>query len=95
MRCFLLALPVLLTAYLFLAGESGLFGILDRARQIADVRSQICALKAENAQMVGEVDLLENDLKTIERIARERFGMVKPNESVYMVYPAPPAKKLP
>jgi cell division protein FtsB len=95
MRRLLLALPVLLTAYLFLAGESGLFRVWDRAGQIAEVRAQIGALKVENARMVGEVDLLKNDLKTIERIARERYGMVKPNESVYMVYPEPPAKKLP
>jgi cell division protein FtsB len=95
MRRFLLALPILLTAYLFLAGDSGIFRVWDRAGQIAEVRGQISALRVENERMVGEVDLLKNDLKTIERIARERFGMVKPNESVYMVYPGPPAKKLP
>ena len=94
-RRFLLALPVLLTAYLFLGGESGLFRVWDRAGQIAEVRAQIGALKVENARMVGEVDLLKNDLKTIERIARERYGMVKPNESVYMVYPEPLEEKLP
>ena len=27
-----------------------------------------------------------------ERIARERYGMVYPNESVYMIYPNPPTE---
>lgn len=90
MRRFLLALPVLLTAYLFLTGENGLFRILDRTRQIEAARVQIASLRAENARLAEEAALLRDDLKTIERIARERFGMVRPNESVYMVYPTPP-----
>jgi cell division protein FtsB len=90
MRRFLLALPVLLTAYLFLAGDNGLFRIWDRSRQIAATRAQIAALEDGNARLLEEMDLLRNDLKTIERIARERYGMVRPNESVYMVYPARP-----
>ena len=42
--------------------------------------------------LAEEARLLKDDLKTIERIARERYGMVKENESVYMLYPHPPEK---
>ncbi len=95
MRRFLLGLPILLTAYLFLAGDSGMFRIWERARQIEGIGAQIGGLRTENIQLQKEADLLKNDLKTIERIARERFGMLLPNESVYMVYPSPPEEQTP
>jgi cell division protein FtsB len=36
--------------------------------------------------MEKEIAALESDLETIERVARERYGMVKEKETVYMVY---------
>lgn len=90
---FLLMIPAVFCVYLVLAGESGLYQIRHRSRQIQALEREIEGLKAQNANLEQEVALLQDDLATIERIARERYGMVKKNESVYMVYPKPPVKE--
>lgn len=83
-------MPAVLFAYLFVAGESGYLQVRHRAGQIAALHAEMEAIREENRRLAEEAALLESDLKTIERIARERYGMVKKNESVYMVYPHPP-----
>ncbi len=87
MRRFLLTMPVVLSAYLFVAGESGFYQLWHRDRQIETLRREIQTLEETNHRLQKDVALLKDDLGTIERIARERYGMVTPNESVYMVYP--------
>ena len=61
--------------------------------QIASLEREIADLRAENERLAEQVRLLSDDLATIERIARERYGMVKENESVYMVYPHLPTEE--
>ena len=90
MRGFLLAMTALLSAYLLIAGDCGLYQVWHRDRQIAALRGEIEGIKENNTRLQQEVSLLEDDLETIERIARERYGMVKAEESVYMVYPHSP-----
>ncbi len=84
---FLWMLPALWFVYLFFAGDSGYLQIRERSRQIEAMRLENETESAENVQLETEVEMLKNDLAIIERIARERYGMVKKNETVYMVYP--------
>ena len=87
-----LVVPVVLSVYLFVGGEGGFYQIRHRDQQIASLAEDLPLLKVENAHLEQEVVRLETDLNEIERIARERYGMVKKDESVYMVYPHPPEK---
>lgn len=89
-QCFLLALPVVLSVYLFTVGDSGFYQIWLRETQIAELAREIARIKAENARLQEAAVRLEVDLTEIERIAREQYGMVKPKEAVYMVYPQAP-----
>ncbi len=87
---FLIFAPVVLSLYLFFAGDSGIFQLVMREQQIAALEREIETIRQQNAMLERETKLLENNLGEIERIARERYGMVYPNESIYMVYPNPP-----
>jgi cell division protein FtsB len=91
----LLILPVVVTGYLLSNVESGAPKLWDQAERIGVLRTDITRLKKENETLTQDIRLLTDDPKTIERIARERYGMVKDNESVYMVYPSPPKGKSP
>ena len=84
---FLWALPALWFVYLFFAGDSGYMQIRERSRKIEAMYGEIETVRAENRRLETEVEMLKIDLEIIERIARERYGMVKENETVYMVYP--------
>jgi len=92
MKQFLLAAPFFLLAYLLTTGDSGIYQIRHQSQQIVALEKEIADLKVENARLEEDAELLTKDLTEIERIARERYGMVKKNEWVYMVYPSSPAK---
>ena len=51
-------------------------GIEREADRLADVRAEVERLRTR-------VDSLEHDDATIERIARERWGMIRPGERLY------------
>jgi cell division protein FtsB len=87
---FLIFAPVVLSVYLFVVGDSGFFQLIMRKQQIAELKREIATIRQQNAMLEREAKLLENNLDEIERIARERYGMVYPNESIYMIYPNPP-----
>ncbi len=90
---FLWALPALWFVYLFFAGDSGYLQIRERSREIEAMQREIETVSAGNRKLTAEVKMLQTDLAIIERIARERYGMVKENETVFMVYPEAPAPK--
>jgi cell division protein FtsB len=92
LRVLLVVLPLVVTGYMLTSGDSGLARIWQQSERIDVLKRDIARLEKENASLSEETRLLKDDPKTIERIARERYGMVKDNESIYMVYPSPPAK---
>ena len=89
---FLIVAPVVLLLYLLTTGDSGVYQIWHQSKQIVALETEIAQLKVANAQLKKDAELLTKDLTEIERIARERYGMVKKNEWVYMVYPSSPSK---
>ncbi|MBE9503364.1 MAG: septum formation initiator family protein [Proteobacteria bacterium] len=61
-------------------------GVL-KGRQLTLQRDALIAkskvIKAKNAQLTEELKRLNNDLKTIEKIARSQLDLVKENEILY------------
>jgi len=59
--------------------------IVKNGRRLKDIREDVLSLGQEREQLIQEI----NDKKTqeyIERTAREKLNLVKPNEEIY-VYP--------
>ena len=46
---------------------------------------QIYDLKMKNRQLAGEKKLLENDPVYLEKIAREKMGLIKEGEVIYRI----------
>ena len=57
--------------------------VADRAR-VAELGAQMRQLEADNAAQNRRVEEL-NTPEGVERVARERYGMVRPGERVYIV----------
>jgi cell division protein FtsB len=49
-------------------------------------------LEAEIARLRARVDSLQNDSATIERIAREKWGLIRPGERLYRFEEADPVR---
>ena len=81
---------LILPTLLGLAGYYALFGgeysllELQRARsQIKTQEHELSLLRAENAYLTARVDSLKNDSATLEKLAREQFGMIRDGEILY------------
>ena len=61
---------------------------LDQRSDTNKARSQLEVLRSENARLQHESARLSTDAE-IERIARERYGLVKPGERSFVILPAP------
>jgi len=76
----------LLFLYVYVAGDYGLYQLYGRWRAVERLEVEIRTLEEERAVLQERQVLLEaGDLEVIERIARERYGMVRPGESIYRV----------
>lgn len=79
-RILLFALFIVWAVDSLIIGDYGLLQILLLKRDEARTRNEILSLKAKREILERERRLLKEDLFTLERIAREQLGMVKPGE---------------
>ena len=68
---------------IFVFGDHGLLQLYKMKRERATVQAHIVQLRKERERVTAEKNRLENDLQYIEKLARERYRMVKPGEKVF------------
>jgi cell division protein FtsB len=79
----------ILLLFLIFAGSLILFGnrgILDNYRlnqKLADLRKSNEEIVVKNDALKKEILLLRNDLRYVEKVARDELGMVRQNDKVY------------
>ncbi|MGH9105068.1 MAG: FtsB family cell division protein [Acidimicrobiales bacterium] len=61
---------------------------LDQKHAIALSEHALSVLRNENAKLAAERTALQKD-STIERIARQQYGLVMPGQQAFMVLPSP------
>ncbi len=69
---------------------------LAQKHDIAATEQTVTVLRAENAKLTAERSALQSG-STIERIARQEYGLVKPGQQAFMVLPSAnkPVKQAP
>ena len=84
------ALIVMVAAALFMAvtavvGKHGLLTYVQMHKRYESARVDLESMKKENDRLKKEIAALKEDPATIERVAREELGMVRPGEILYKV----------
>ena len=74
-------------AYAVLFGDTGLVSIVSMHGMRDDLVAEISELEAQRAETEELRDDLENDPWTLEKVAREEYGMIKEGETCYRVEP--------
>jgi len=69
--------------YALFGGEYSVFELRRLSRRVEQERIRLDSLRAEVDSLEARADSLANDSATIERIARERYGMIRPGERLY------------
>ena len=62
--------------------------LLDQRDQMKRANEQLSVLEQQNAKLTQESKKLNSDAE-IERLARERYGLVKPGERAFVIVPTP------
>jgi cell division protein FtsB len=83
------ALAALLFALYFgiQGGEYGTTDLLALRRQEAGERAQVLRLRQVVDSLQRSATAVEHDLRVQERVARERFGMIRRGELLYRLVP--------
>jgi cell division protein FtsB len=61
-------------------GERGLLQTTRSRQDLLRVEQQVAALKRENAALRNEAQRLQQDAATLELVARQELGLVRPGE---------------
>jgi cell division protein FtsB len=80
----LLAAVALIAGYFaFFGGEYGVIDSLRLQRERAREAERLAALKAQVDSLRARADSLQHDPEALERLARERYGLIKEGERLY------------
>jgi cell division protein FtsB len=69
-------------------GEYGTTDLLALRRQEASERTQVDRLRHVVDSLERDAKAIETDRRVQERVARERYGMIRPGELLYRLVPA-------
>ena len=69
--------------YALFGGEYSVFELRGLSKRVVEQQARLDSLRVEVDSLEARADSLETDSATIERIARERYGMIKPGERLY------------
>lgn len=75
-----------------LVGERGLTETLRARKQHQELVTSIDRLRAENARLRDEARRLRSDPSTIEALARQELGLIRPGEMLFIVKDAKAAQ---
>jgi cell division protein FtsB len=68
-----------------LVGDKGLLDTIRARRQYATTADALARKRQENARLRDEIRRLNNDAATIETLAREELGLMRPGEVLFIV----------
>ncbi|MHB8172485.1 MAG: FtsB family cell division protein [Thermincolia bacterium] len=82
-------ITLMVVGYLFFAFGSQFLKLNQMDQEVANIKEQINSLEGKNRETKNEIRQLKSDTY-VERIAREKLGLVKPGETV--IFPVKPAQ---
>jgi len=79
--------------YAVFGGEYSLFELRKARAEIEAREKEVAALSRTLDSLRAWVDSLQNDSATLERLAREKFGMIRDGEVLYRLAEPPEARR--
>jgi len=76
----------------FLFAEDGLLSLAVRSWKIRQLQQRVARLENHRDFLLQEIDRRQGDPLTLERLAREEYGMIRPGERVVRIRPVDEAE---
>ncbi|MBN2071467.1 MAG: septum formation initiator family protein [Candidatus Krumholzibacteriota bacterium] len=84
-----LASIFILIAAIFLASDVGLWNLWQAQKEMDELESEIEILRAQTQYLRTTIEELKTNPFMIEKVARERYGYLRPGDRVYRIIPLP------
>jgi cell division protein FtsB len=84
---------IVLVAAIFIAGDVGFWNIWNAQKTLQVLEAENSLLEGDISYLRNNIADLENDPFAIEKVAREKFGYMRPGERVYRIVTLSPANK--
>ncbi|HXY70827.1 MAG TPA: septum formation initiator family protein [Gemmatimonadales bacterium] len=81
-----------MVAFAAMGGEYSSLDLWRMRRQVRREQAAIVRLRRDVDSLTRAARALKTDSATLERVARETFGMIRPGESLYEVVPPDSAR---
>lgn len=82
-RWLLVGLALGIYVFNFFTGDHGVFRRMQLDAELRDVAANNASLRLEKERLIQEVQAREDDPMSLERLAREKYWMIGPNEIIY------------
>lgn len=79
----LVLLAIAAAGWIFFAPGMGIYSLYSQKSRVEKLEEKKSGLEAENAHLRREIERIENDVEYLERLAREKHGLLKENEMVF------------
>jgi cell division protein FtsB len=79
----LVLLAIAAVGWIFFAPDMGIYSLYSQKNRVEKLQEKKSKLEAENAALRREIKRIENDVEYLERLAREKHGLLKENEMVF------------
>jgi cell division protein FtsB len=86
---YIILIAFLFLIFLFIQGDQGFMKYLKLQREKKQLQQLIKELQAEQDSLVTEIDMLTNDYRYIEKIAREQYHLGKKGEKIFIMKSPP------
>lgn len=80
-----IAVMLIVLLFLLFFSSNGLLDTYRLSNDYEKISALVDKLKAENDSLKNEIKLLKSDKNKIEQVARERYGLIKPGEEIYLI----------
>ena len=84
---FIFVLIIATLLYTFVLGDGGVVRLLLLRHRTVELEQDIVNLESDLELLKSEIDNLKNDPFYMEKIGRERFGYIKPDDHVIKIVP--------
>jgi cell division protein FtsB len=76
---------ILFFVFTFLIGESSIFKRISYDSQISRLESEIEYYTQQKEENLRKLEALHSDNESLEKLAREQYQMIKPNEELFII----------